>query len=162
MEGWQQRITWAKTSLGPRTENRLCEVEAGGFREWMEARKSSRPLGAWPFVNQRVCVFSDEDAADDAHDSLSLADVAGAGWPNFEYGETEPTDTSGLDDLVADEWEIGCGIGNAEAVCAVWDFRARYDNVLTDVEFGAQGGGIRLPAMRDLIRSIDRHVASRF
>jgi hypothetical protein len=160
MEGWHQPIVWRKTSLGPRTESSWCEVEAGGFRKWTEAEASSTPLGAWPFVKQVVCVFSGEDEADDAYDSLSLADVAGEDWPNFDSGETKPTNASGLDDLAADEWEIGCGIGNPDAVCAVWDFLARHDNVLTYVEFGAQGGGVRFPAMRDLIRSIDRHIAA--
>ena len=163
MDGWQWRIVWHKSLVGPRIESPWCEIEAGGFREWTEGRAKARKeddLGAWPFVNQVVCVFSKEDGADDAYDSLSLADVAGEDWPNFDYGETKPTNTSDLDGLTADEWEIGCGIGNPDAVCAVWDFRARYDNVLTDVEFGAQGGGIRLRAMHALIRSIDRHVAA--
>jgi hypothetical protein len=117
-----------------------------------------------PNVDQSVCIFAEEGDASDSYASLSLSEVAGEDWPNFDpaaNAKTAPTNASGLDDLAADEWEIGCGIGDPDDVCAVWVFRARYGSVLTDVEFATSGGGIRFSAMRDLIQSIDRHVTAR-
>jgi hypothetical protein len=100
------------------------------------------------------------------YDSMSLGDVAGEDWPNFEgYSDVEalPAQAPELHDLAADDWEIGCGFGDPDGSCAVWDFRARYGNVLIDFEFASQGagGGIDFSSMSRLIRSIDRHVAAR-
>jgi hypothetical protein len=116
-----------------------------------------------PSVDQSVCIFAEEGDASDAYASLSLTEVAGENWPNFDYpgAETTPTDVSDLHRLAADDWEIGCGIGDPEGVCAVWLFRGRYGRVLTDVEFTTSGGGIGFSAMRDLIQSVDRHVTAR-
>ena len=158
--GSPQRIAWRRSPRGGRVGLRWCESEASGFREWSDGGTPH----TYPDVDQSVCVFPEEGDARDAYASLSLFEVGGENWPNFERASsatTAPADVSDLDDLAADEWEIGCGIGDPEGVCAVWVFRARYGTILTDVEFATSEGGITFSAMSDLIRSIDRHVAAR-
>lgn len=137
---------------------RWCETETAGFREWSEGGIPHTR----PYVNQSVCVFAEEDDASDTYQSLSLHDVAGEDWPNFDPGasaQTTPRNASELSDLAAHDWEIGCGSGDPDDLCAVWVFRACYGSALTKVEVGS-GGGIGFSAMRDLIRSIDRHIAA--
>jgi hypothetical protein len=154
-------IRWRRVPLPPHIYVFWCKFEASGFREWTLGGE----YAGSPSVDQDVCVFADEDGAADAYGSMSLGDVAGEDWPNFERGsdvETSPRRASELDDLAADEWEIGCGDGDADGSCSVWDFRARYGNVLTSSECFSQGagGGIDFSSMSKFIRSIDRHLAA--
>lgn len=162
LEAPSSPIRWQRVPLPPHTETFWCEVEASGFREWSQGGESDFS----PSVYQDVCVFADEDGADDMYESMSLPDVGGEDWPNFyDDPDIDPTPkrASELDDLAADEWEIGCGDGDPDGSCPVWDFRARYGNVLIDSEFFSQGvgGGIDFSSMSELIRSIDRHVAAK-
>jgi hypothetical protein len=162
LEARSSPIRWRRVPLPPHIEIPWCKVEASGYRQWSQGGEYALA----PSVDQGVCVFADEDGADDMYESMSLRDVAGEDWPNFEAGsdvETSPRRASELDDLAADEWEIGCGDGDADGSCPVWDFRARYGNVLIDSEFFSQGagGGIDFSSMSKFIRSIDRHVAAK-
>jgi hypothetical protein len=170
LEAPSKPILWGKVlsddlghPLPPHVEIPGCKFEASGFRQWSQGGE----YAASPSVDQTVCVFADEDGADDMYESMSLPDVGGDDWPNFEgLGppgvKTSPTRAPELDDLAADEWEIGCGDGDADGSCSVWDFRARYGNVLVDSEFFSQPfGGIDFSSMSRFIRSIDRHVAAK-
>jgi hypothetical protein len=160
LEARSSPIRWRRVPLPPRAHLPWCKLEASGFRQWSQGGE----YAVVPSVDQGVCVFSDEGGADDMYESMSLPSVAGEDWPNFEGGsdvETSPTRASELDDLAADEWEIGCGFGDPDGSCAVWDFRARYGNVLVDAEFYAEGGGIDFSSMSRFIRSLDRHVAAK-
>ena len=162
LEAPSSPILWRRVVLPPHIHVFWCDFEASGYREWSQGGESAFS----PSVSQDVCVFADEDGADDMYGSMSLPDVAGEDWPNFD-GLTDfdptPKRVSELDDLAADEWEIGCGDGDPDGSCPVWDFRARYGNVLTSSEFFSQGvgGGIDFSSMSKFIRSIDRHVAAK-
>jgi hypothetical protein len=158
--GAPRSIEWERSSRGGRVELPSCSDAAAAFREWSEGGLPR----ATPNVDHSVCAYADEAAANEAYDSMSLRDVAGEDWPNLEYGadaDIVPADVSSLDGLEADEWEIGCGIGEPDQLCAVWTFRARYGDVIADVEFSTSGGGIGFSEMRDLVRSIDREVGAR-
>jgi hypothetical protein len=162
LEAPSSPILWGRVVLPPHIHVFWCKFEASGFRQWSQGGE----YAASPSVDLSVCVFADEDGAEDMYGSMALADVGGEDWPNFYRGaDVDPTPrrASELDDLAADEWEIGCGDGDPDGSCPVWDFRARYGNVLIDSEFFSQGvgGGIDFSSMSKFIRSIDRHVAAR-
>ena len=64
--------------------------------------------------------------------------VAGeADWPNFGDGsETGPTPRNAATlESDADEWEIGCGLGDPDGACQVWIFRGRYGRAMMAAEF---------------------------
>jgi hypothetical protein len=162
LEARSSPIRWRRVSLPQRAHLPWCKLEASGYRQWSQGGG----YAAAPSVDQGVCVFADEDGADDMYESMSLPGVAGEDWQNFEDNsavEPSPTRASELDDLAADEWEIGCGAGDPDGSCSVWVFRARYGNVLIDSEFFSQGvgGGIDFSSISKFIRSIDRHVAAK-
>jgi hypothetical protein len=154
--GARRAIHWRETRGPARTQSSGCD---GAFREWSERGVED----AMPDVWENVCAFGSTGDARDAYDSQSLYVVGGEGWPNFEPGanaRTRPRGIGSLDSLRPDQWELGCGVGYPNGVCAVWTFRSRYGRDLVDVEFAASAGGIRFPAMRKLLFSIDRHIAS--
>lgn len=154
-----QAIDWGKEPGDGPAELRTCGTGEGAFRSWSEGGVE----WAVPSVAHTVCAFEAEEAARDTYASQSLLEVGGEDWPNFEpysKAETVPSGVRSLDVLAADEWEIGCGIGEPDSGCAVWTFRARYGRVLTKVEFAASPGAIRFEQMRDLVTSIDTAVAS--
>lgn len=155
--GGDDPIALRRVRGGGRYDDRDCDGEAA-YRTWTE----DGVLWAMPGVFQGVCVHGSDDDAVDAYESTSLRDVAGEDWPNFEYSDnpTIPQDAASLDALGADEWEIGCGIGEPDAGCAVWTFRARYGRVTTMVEYRASPGAISFEAMRTLLRSIDRDITT--
>jgi hypothetical protein len=153
-------INW---QLTPRTgvkRLRACLNRAGAYREWSEDGVPH----AHPRVLQIVCTYDSEDAARDAYESQDLFDVAGEDWPNYEPDGDEQIQTlaaSALVSLEANDAEIACGLGDADPLCAVWDFRARYGQVITTVEFVTSGGGISAEAMRELLQSIEREILQR-
>ena len=57
--------------------------------------------------------------------------------------------------------EIGCGLGDPDALCGVWTFRARYDEVLVVTEVRSIVPGIGFAGIRPLVESIDRAIAAR-
>lgn len=153
-----QRIDWGQEPLGGRSKLRTCRDGKGAFRSWSDGAVQ---FGV-PSVAHAVCTFGSEKAARDTYASQSLLEVGGNDWPNFEpyaKDETVPTGVRSLDVLAADEWEIGCGIGEPDSGCTVWTFRARYGRVLTKVEFTAGDGAIRFEQMRALVKSIDSVIA---
>jgi hypothetical protein len=141
----------------------VAAMRSGGCvrvsREWTEAGK---PF-ATPSVAETVCSYPTAAVARAAYRSQSLYVVGSEGWPNFEPGAKtrarvrDPSPRS----LGADSWELGCGVGDPAGICAVWTFRARYGEVLVTLEFVASGGGIRLTAMRHLVRSVDRELVEK-
>ena len=158
-EDGPQSIDWGKEPGDGPAELRICEDGEGAFRSWSEGGVE----WAVPSVAQTVCAFETEKAALDTYASQSLLAVGGEDWPNFETGsgaETVPSGVNSLDVLGADEWEIGCGIGEPDSGCAVWTFRARYGQVLAKVEFVAAPGSIRFEQMPDLVKSIDTAVGA--
>jgi hypothetical protein len=153
-----QPIEWGKEPGNAAVDLRTCKGGQSAFRSWSEGGVE----WGMPSVAQTVCAFETEELARHAYASQSLLDVAGEDWPNFEPGSnaaTVPAAAHTLDALAADEWEVGCGIGEPDSGCAVWTFRSRYGRVLTEVEFAASPGAIRFEQMRDLVKSIDSVVA---
>lgn len=115
-----------------------------------------------PVAFEEVCVYRREPVAWFVYKSQSLLKVGGNQWPNFESwsdAATVPKEI-GVLEPGAEQWELGCGIGDPDGSCQVWVFRARYDAVLTVLEFHSIGDGIRFPAMRRFVESIDRDLAS--
>lgn len=151
---------WGKAPGDGAAELQSCRNGDGAYRGW-----SHRGIEwAVPSVNQTVCVYGSGDAARETYESQSLAEVAGEDWPNFEPGSNAPTVPSNvdlLDALDAEEWEIGCGIGEPDVGCAVWTFRARYGHALVELEFLTSPGAISFEQMRDLVRSIDREITAK-
>ena len=67
----------------------------------------------------------------------TLHRVADEDWPTFEpYSDvrTVPSEAGAFMALHADEWEVGCWLGDADTLCGVWVFRAPYDEVLVVTE----------------------------
>jgi hypothetical protein len=90
--------------------------------------------------------------------------VEGEDWPNFEPGSdapTVPTQASSLANLNADEWELGCGLGDPDGLCGVWTFRARYDEVLLVTEVRTIDPGIEFGSIRRFVESVDRSIAAK-
>jgi hypothetical protein len=154
--GTRRPIDWRRTPGPEKTRASGCD---GAFREW-----SDRGIpDAMPNVWQSVCAYGSSGAARDAYASQSLYEVGGEGWPNFEpsaKASVVPREMRSLRSLHPEQWQLGCGVGDPNRICAVWTFRSRYGRYLVDVEFATSAGGIRFPAMRALLLGIDRYIVS--
>jgi hypothetical protein len=152
------RITQTRT-----TDVRTCELGSGAFRAWSyTAELFDDPEGF-----QTVCTYKSELLARAIYKWQSLYRVAGEDWPNFESWSDSPATPKNDETLNshADEWEIGCGLGDPDGRCQVWVFRGRYGRVLMVVDFysdvGAPGKGIPFSEVRVFVRSLDRDVAAK-
>jgi hypothetical protein len=128
--------------------------------------KAAWSIGGDPFAEpaafETVCVYRREPVAWFVYKSQSLLKVGGNQWPNFESWSDSATVPKAIGVLEpgAEQWELGCGIGHPDGACQVWVFRARYDAVLTVLEFHSIGDGVRFATMRRFVESIDRDLAS--
>lgn len=153
-------IGWKATATGNAPRD-ICPRARSAYRHWA---KSEDPF-ADPSASAIVCTFDFELAAWSIYKWHSLASVAGeADWPNFEPssgGATPPAADSV--DLVAEQWEVGCGLGEPAGLCQVWIFRARYGSVLSVLEYhhdvGNPGSGTRFETMSRFVKSADSHIA---
>jgi hypothetical protein len=130
----------------------------GAIRGWTDGGD----VFANPDAYEKVCVHRSRFVAWALYKRQSLGSVAGEDWPNFEpYSDapTVPRQAARLGGLHADQWEIGCGLGDPDALCGVWTFRARYDEVLVVMELRTVGPGLRFEAMRRFVQSVDRDLA---
>jgi hypothetical protein len=152
-------IFWRRWQ-GRTTEADECDLGRGAIRGWSD--------GGDVFVNpdayEKVCVHRSRFVAWALYRWQSLQRVAGEDWPNFEPdsdARTVPRQAARLNGLHADQWEIGCGLGDANTLCGVWTFRARYDEVLVVLELRTVAVGLRFESMRQFVQSVDRHLAAK-
>jgi hypothetical protein len=137
----------------------VCKGGRGAARSWTPGGKFASPM-----VFVRVCTYSSEAKARGAYDSDSLYKQAGYDWPNYEPGMTRnervPTAVDTLNALTANDYEIGCGLGDSNKGCDVWLFRARFRRVTWTADYITTPGAITFEQMRALIRSVDREIAA--
>lgn len=144
---------------------RKCGVFGGGAQRGWQYRLDE--FGD-PSAGQTVCTYKSELLARGVYVWQSLPGVAGeADWPNFEsWSDTEPTPTNAETlENDADEWEVGCGLGDPERACQVWIFRGRYGRTMMAAEFhsevGAGAGGIPFADARVFFESLDDDLTRR-
>jgi hypothetical protein len=144
------------------TDPDLCPLGRSAFAAWS--------IGGDPFADsgafETVCAYRFERVARFVYAWQSLYWVGGD-WPNFESwsdAHTAPR-AIGLLEPQAEEWEIGCGLGDPDGLCGAWVFRARYGRVLTVLEFqdsvGLPGAGSRFETMRKFVESVDEDIAAK-
>jgi hypothetical protein len=153
------RIEWREEKAVGTTKP-ACGLGRGAIRSWSDGG-DPRNL---PDAFEKICVYRTPLIAWAVYRWQSLRRVAGEDWPNFEPGSdasTVPRNASTLASLGADEWEIGCGIGNPDALCGVWTFRARYDEVIVVTEVRTIDPGIGFGSVRRFVASLDRTIAAR-
>jgi hypothetical protein len=147
---WQERTTEADE----------CDLGRGAIRGWSDGGDVFANPDAW----EKVCVHRSRFVARAFYKWQSLHRVAGEDWPNFEPDSdapTVPTQVGRLSGLRADQWEIGCGLGDPNTLCGVWTFRARYDEVLVVMELRTNDPGLRFEAMRRFVEAVDQHIAAK-
>ena len=152
-------IFWRRRQ-GRTTGAAKCDLGRGAIRGWTDGGD----VFANPDAYEKVCVHRSRFVAWALYKWQSLARVAGEDWPNFEpYSDapTVPRQVARLRELRADQWEVGCGLGDPDALCGVWTFRARYDEVLVVMELRTIDPGLRFGAMRRFVESIDHHIAAK-
>lgn len=153
------RIAWREEEA-VRTTKPACGLGRGAIRGWSDG---GVPVNV-PDAFEKICVYRTTPIAWAVYRWQSLHRVAGEDWPNFEPGSDAPTvprNASALENLRADEWEIGCGIGDPDALCGVWTFRARYDEVLVVTEVRTIDPGIGFGSFRRFVESVDRAIAAK-
>jgi hypothetical protein len=153
------RISWREEE-GVHATKHACGLGRGAIRSWSDG---GDPVNT-PDAFETVCVYRTPLLAWAVYRWQSLHRVAGEDWPNFEAGSdapTVPTNVSALENLRADEWEVGCGIGDPDALCGVWTFRARYDEVLLVTEVRTIDPGIGFASVRRFVESVDRNIAAK-
>jgi hypothetical protein len=139
----------------------VCPRAQIAYRRW--TKRGS--LFEGPSASATVCAYDFELAAWSVYKWHSLASVASQkDWPNFEpWSDGAAPPGSGSVELAAEQWEVGCGLGNPAGLCQVWIFRARYGSVLSVLEYhhdvGNAGSGTRFETMRRFMRSVDSHIA---
>ena len=143
------------------TDPELCPQGRSAFAAWSIGGDPYADPGAF----ETVCVYRHEAVAWFVYAWQSLYWVGGD-WPNFESWSDEPSVPKAIGRLKpqAEEWEIGCGLGDPDGPCQVWVFRARYDGVLTVLEFqsvGAPGQGSPFETMRKFVESVDSEIAAK-
>jgi hypothetical protein len=117
-----------------------------------------------PDAFEKVCVYRSRFVAWAVYEWQSLHRVGGEDWPNFEPDSDAPTvprQVATLEALHADQWEIGCGLGDPDTLCGVWTFRARYNEVLVVMELRTIDAGLRFGAMRRLVQSVDHDLTAK-
>jgi hypothetical protein len=145
------------------TDPQLCPHGSSTQQAW----SISGDAFADPAAFETVCVYRREPVAWSVYKWQSLYKVGGNDWPNFESWSDGPTvpKASGLLKPQAEQWEIGCGMGDPDGLCQVWVYRARYSGVLTVLEFhqsvGAPGQGSRFETMRKFVESVDNNIAAK-
>jgi hypothetical protein len=152
-------IFWRRQQ-GRTSEADECDFGRGAIRGWSDGGDPFAHPDAYEFV----CVYRSPFMARAVYKWQSLQGVAGEDWPNFEpYSDapTIPAQVTALDGLHADQWEIGCGLGDPDTLCGVWAFRARYDEVLVVIELRTSHLGLGFNAMRRLVQSVDRDLAAK-
>ena len=144
---------------------RVCGAfGSGAARFW---QYTSGEVGD-PTGSQTVCTYKSELLARTVYVWQSLPGVAGeADWPNFEsWSETGPTPRNAATlESDADEWEIGCGLGDPDGACQVWIYRGRYGRAMIAAEFhfevGLPGGGSPFEEVRVFFDSLDDDLTRR-
>jgi hypothetical protein len=152
-------IFWRRWQ-GRTTEADECDFGRGAIRGWSDGGDVFADPDAYEFV----CVYRSRFVAWAVYKWQSLQRVAGEDWPNFEpYSDapTVPRHVSALNGLRADQWEIGCGLGDPNTLCGVWTFRARYDEVLIVLELRTIDVGLGFNAIRRFVQSVDRDLAAK-
>ena len=145
------------------TDPQLCPLGRSAVAAWSVGGDPYADPGAF----ETVCVYRFEPVARFAYTWQTLYEVSGNDTPNFEPGSDAITvpHAIGLLNPQADEWEIGCGVGDPDGPCQVWVFRARYGGVLAILEFqesvGAPRQGSRFETMRRFIESVDSDIAAK-
>jgi hypothetical protein len=154
---------WEPIDDARTTDGQRCPFGKSAHRAWSEDARASSDREV--FVT--VCAYDLELEAWSVYKSQSLYEVGGNDWPNFESWSDAPT-APGTRPLVgpeAEQWEIGCGLGDPDRVCQIWVFRARYGATLTVLELqsylGAPVKGSRFATMHDLVRAVDAHLEAR-
>lgn len=95
----------------------------------------------------------------------SLASFATDAAPQFAEGPmTSVIPNRFGEGLLADEFEVGCGLGSANDVCLTWLFTARYGPFIVNVWFmsnSTPGVGITSEQFESVVGDIDATVATR-
>lgn len=160
------RATIGWRSVGTRAGDlRVCGVFGGGaVRFWQYTLDEFGD----PIASQTVCTYKSELLARSVYVWQSLPGVAGeADWPNFEsWSETQPTPRrAAILESDADEWEVGCGLGDPDSACQVWIYRGRYGRAMVAAEFhsevGLPGGGSPFEDVRVFFESLDEDLTRR-
>jgi hypothetical protein len=153
-------IFWRERQGGRISDPSGCDLGRGAIRGWTD--------GGDPFADpdafEKVCVYRSRFVAWAVYEWQSLHRVAGEDWPNFEPysgAPTVPRQVDSLEGLHADQWEIGCGLGDPNTLCGVWTFRARYDEVLVVMELRTIDSGLRFGAMSRLVQSVDHNLTAK-
>jgi hypothetical protein len=152
-------IFWRRWQ-GRTSEADECDLGRGAIRGWSDGGD----VFANPDAYEKVCVHRSRFVAWALYKWQSLHRVAGEDWPNFEPhsdAPTAPRRASRLNGLHADQWEVGCGLGDPDKLCGVWTFRARYDEVLVVMELRTIDVGLRFEAVRRLVQSVDQDLAAK-
>jgi hypothetical protein len=139
----------------------LCPLGRSAQAAWSISGDPFADPGAF----ETVCAYRLESVAWFVYKWQSLYWVSG--WPGFESWSDAPRvpRAIGLLEPQAEEWEIGCGLGDPDGLCRAWVFRARYGRVLTVLEFqdsvGLPGAGSRFETMRRFVESVDEDIAAK-
>jgi hypothetical protein len=143
------------------TNSRNCPHGRSAKAAWSIAGDAFAESAAF----ETVCVYRREPVAWSVYKWQSLYKVGGDDFPNFESWSDNPTvpKAIGMLEPQAEQWEIGCGMGDPDGPCQIWVFRARYGRVLTVLEFhqsvSIPGQGSQFATMRKFVESVDDDIA---
>jgi hypothetical protein len=140
------------------TDSQLCPRGSSAKAAWSVSGDPFAQAAAF----ETVCVYRREPVAWSVYKWQSLYEVGGDDWPNFESWSDAPTVPRAirLPKPQAEQWEVGCGMGDPDGRCQVWVFRARYGGVLTVLELHDSVGD-RFETMRNFIESVDDDIAAK-
>ena len=160
--GWRP-IEWAISSSAHQLSEpySACSDEAFTLLQSWSGQLDGRE--SLPRVDHAVCVYDSAEQASEVYGSRTLQSSNPGPFENFLYGTPEDVVPAGWDPstLRADEADLGCAFGEVEHTCAVWAFRGRYGNVITNVFFDDSGGGIPYEAFLKMITAIDKQIAGK-
>ncbi len=171
LTAWATPAPTPATLLGahPAFSSGMVELARAGasFTGWRTTGTGQGSVINGTGAYQTVCAYRFRTVARLTYIWESLLSVGGEDWPNFEsWSDTtaSPKDAASLHPH-ADEWEIGCGLGDPDGLCRAWVYRGRYGRVLTaievDADVGMPGDGIPFEAVRVFVRSLDSELAAK-
>lgn len=134
----------------------LCDDQVAEFdRSWNQDGEQF----AQPQVLQFLCIYETSEQAAKDYEERTLASSAGEDYLNFESEPSNivPTEWT-ASSVAADQAEVGCAEGNADGLCSVWIFRARYGDMITQVTF--RGSLMFFADFLMIVRSADRRLQS--
>jgi hypothetical protein len=154
------RIRWREQGGVDIADPSGCGWGRGAIRGWSDGGSSSEVPDAY----EMVCVYRSRLMAWTVYKWQSLEGVAGEDWPNFEPSSdarVTPKRAASRVAISAEAWEVGCGLGDPDKLCAVWVFRARYDEALVVMELRTITPGLPFAAMERFIESADHEFAAK-